>query len=100
MKKMTAVVVSALLSACTDPHGAEQAVEAMGMTDVTITGYRWTGCGKDDDQRTGYQATNIHGQRIEGVVCGNWTPFGKSNTVRIDRVVATNATDNNIPVRQ
>lgn len=78
------LLATSLLAACSDPVGADRAVRAMGFTDVTTTGYRFTGCGKDDDQSTGFTARNPRGEMISGVVCSNWSPFGKTSTVRID----------------
>lgn len=78
------LLATSLLAACSDAPGADRAVRAMGFTDVTTTGYRFTGCGKDDDQSTGFTARNPRGEMVSGVVCSNWSPFGKTSTVRID----------------
>lgn len=89
MKAKPLVAIAALIvtTGCTDRAGAIQAAEAYGLSDVEAGDYAWFGCGKDDDQRTAFTATNAQGQRVEGVVCGNWGPFGKYNTVRIARVI-------------
>ena len=87
MKRMALLGVIALapvLGACTDADGARRTAEAHGFTDVAITGYRWTGCSRDDETHTGFEATNQRGDRVSGVVCGSWSLFGKSNTLRID----------------
>ena len=86
MKKFALVGLLAL-AACSDPNGAREAAEAYGLRDVQIGGYAWIGCARDDDQHTKFTATNANGQRVEGVVCGNWSPFGKYSTVRIRRVI-------------
>jgi len=83
--KMAGVMLAmGLLAACTDPGEATRAAEAYGFTNVQTTGFRWTGCGSDDDQATGFTAYNAQGRYVSGVVCSNWSPFGKSSTVRID----------------
>jgi hypothetical protein len=97
-KRLTLCVLLSL-AACSDPNETRQAVEAMGMKDVQPEGYAWFGCGRDDDQRTRFTATNPNGQRVEGVACSNWSPFGKATTVRIVRVLGR-AGGNAVPVAQ
>ena len=74
----------ASLAGCTAPEDTRRTVEAYGFTDIEITGYRFTGCSERDAQHTGFRATDLQGRRISGVVCSNWVPWGKSNTLRID----------------
>lgn len=84
MKHKLAIAAALFLAGCSDPNEARRTAESYGFKNVQTTGYRWTGCGKDDDVRTGFTATAPSGQQVTGVVCSNWSPFGKSSTVRID----------------
>lgn len=79
-----AVAAALLLPACSDPEAAVKTAKAHGFRDVQVTGHRWTGCGRDDDTSTGFTAFNQNGDAVSGVVCSNWSPFGKTNTLRID----------------
>jgi hypothetical protein len=72
------------LAACTDPEGAARAAQSYGFHDVKVTGHRFFGCAESDDTATGFTALNVNDQYVSGVVCGNLSVFGKSNTVRID----------------
>lgn len=85
MKKKKIITIAAIvsLSACTDTQEAQHVLEAQGFSDVVVTGYRFTGCGKDDNVRTGFEATSINGTPVTGVVCSG-IGWGKSSTVRID----------------
>lgn len=74
-----------VLAGCTDADGARRAVEAQGLKDVKITGYRFWGCssGKDSDDtyHTGFEAKGPSGQQVTGVVCSG---ILKGSTVRYD----------------
>ncbi|MCP1376020.1 hypothetical protein [Dyella lutea] len=70
------------LTACTDNETAARALHGAGYSDVQLTGYRWIGCGKDDDFSTGFKAKGPTGVPVTGVVCSSW--FGKGATVRQD----------------
>jgi len=63
------VLVSASIGACTNASSAKHALEAQGLTDVTITGYKPLTCGQSDWSSTGFEATNAQGARVTGVVC-------------------------------
>ena len=80
-----AVALAASLIACTDADQAKRAVEAQGLKDVKITGYRWFGCGdsknSSDTYHTGFEATGLNGQHVSGVVCSG---ILKGATVRYD----------------
>lgn len=78
------LLAASLLAGCSDAVGADRAVRAQGLSDIQITGYRWFGCGEKDDTSTGFTARNIRGEQVTGVVCSNWSPFGKTSTVRFD----------------
>lgn len=85
MRKTLAVVALALsLGACgINQTDAMRAIEAMGMTNVTFTGYRFNGCGRDDTRHEGFAATGVNGQPVTGVVCSG-IGWGKGITVRFD----------------
>ena len=86
MKNTIFIAITLLVAGCTDPVGAKEAVEAMGLHDVTTGGFTY-GCGQDDTYATSFEATNANGDRVRGVVCGGVGVFGKSNTVRIDGII-------------
>lgn len=81
---LIAAIAAVTLTACTDANNARRVLEASGYSDITTTGYRWTGCSKDDSVHTGFVAKGPTGKTVEGVVCQGWLPFAKSATVRID----------------
>ena len=68
-------------AACTDAAGTIHTVERQGFTRVSITGYRFFGCGEDDVFRTGFEAMAPNGERVTGVVCSGWL---KGYTLRLD----------------
>jgi hypothetical protein len=76
-----AFVAAALLTlaACTQPDDARRTLEAAGYSDIEITGYKAFGCSEDDYFHTGFRATGVNGQPVEGVVCGGWL---KGSTIR------------------
>jgi hypothetical protein len=78
MKKMI-LILALFLSACTDPQGAIITLSKQGYENITITGYDFFGCGKDDSVHTGFIAYK-DGNRIEGVVCSSL--FTKASTIR------------------
>ncbi len=80
---LTLLLVLAL-AGCTDPEATVRTAENHGFKDVKITGYRAFGCGKDDVQSTGFEATAPNGRRITGVVCSQPGIFGKAHTLRLD----------------
>lgn len=82
-----AIIAALALAGCSDPAGARQAVEAYGLTDVQPGGYAPFGCSDRDTVHTTFAATNVRGQRVEGIVCGDFGPFGKASTVRITRII-------------
>ena len=51
MNKLMILSVLSLVSltACTDPETAARAVRNVGLENFVATGYRFTGCGEDDD---------------------------------------------------
>lgn len=69
MKKIAAIALVALLSACTDPDTARHALENYGFTDIQIGGYAFYGCSKGDNFATKFTATNPQGKQVSGIVC-------------------------------
>lgn len=67
------------LAGCTDVEGAKRALEAEGFEKVSITGYRFFGCGKEDFH-TGFRACR-GAKCTTGVVCSGWF---KGGTIRHD----------------
>jgi hypothetical protein len=79
---LAVLLISALsaLSGCTSPSDAMRALDAEGMTEITITGYDYFACAEDDFYRTGFIATSREGKRISGTVCSGF--LFKNATVR------------------
>ena len=85
MKKFFVIALAALsLSACTDAPNANRVLQDAGYTDIQITGYQFSGCGKEDNYHTGFTAKGPTGRKVSGVVCSGYGVFGKSNTIRIN----------------
>lgn len=84
MRKITLIATLLLLVGCTDGDGARRTAEAHGLSHVKVTGYRFFGCGRDDNQHTGFTAVAPNGRPVAGVVCSSWGLFGKSFTLRLD----------------
>lgn len=63
-----------------DKAGMQAAVQDFGFTDVTLGGFAWLGCSKDDMFSRTWVGLGASGSRVEGVVCGGWA---KGYTVRI-----------------
>lgn len=86
MKKILMLFCLLALSSCMthDPEDAIRILEDAGYTEITLTGYRMTGCGEDDNMHTGFTAKGPTGRPVSGVLCGDYKLFGKSNTIRID----------------
>ena len=70
-----------VLTACSDPSGAQRALDDLGLKNIQTTGYRWFGCDKNDLYHTGFTAVNPNGKQVSGVVCSG---IFKGNTVRFD----------------
>ena len=70
MKKefMLLILSIILFLGCTDKENAEKFLKKEGYTDITITGYNFFACTKDDSERTGFIA-KIDGKVVEGTVC-------------------------------
>lgn len=57
------------VAGCTDPKRATKALEGMGYTNITITGYSVFGCSDSEAMRTGFVATDQRGNRVTGTFC-------------------------------
>jgi hypothetical protein len=86
MKKLLIIAAAALaLTGCfSDPNEATRVLTEAGYTQIQITGYQYTGCGKEDNIHTGFVALGPTHHKVSGVVCSDIGPFGKSNTIRIN----------------
>lgn len=80
-KFFASIILMLSLSACSSSNDAHRALESAGFTEISITGYRFTGCGEDDDFTTGFTARNPQGKYVSGVVCSGWF---KGGTIRFD----------------
>jgi len=80
---MIVLLLASLLTACLpmSDERATRALEAAGMTNISLGGMAIFGCGEKDTFRKSFTATSANGQRVEGVVCGGLL---KGATVRID----------------
>ncbi len=80
---MRILILFLLLSfvGCTNNHTAQRALAGAGYTKVTLTGYRFFGCGEDDFYHDGFEAVGPSGQKVAGVVCSG---ILKGATVRLD----------------
>ncbi len=82
MKHLLLLAPLALMG-CTQPDKAVSVLHAHGFSSITTTGYKLFACSEDDIYATGFEATSITGNRVEGVVCSGAL---KGATVRVQRV--------------
>lgn len=68
-KTLFALLLALSLGACTNNNEAERILHSQGYTDITYTGYAFFACSDDDTIHTGFEATSISGDRVEGAVC-------------------------------
>jgi outer membrane PBP1 activator LpoA protein len=81
---LTALVLSLVLTACTNPEGAASTLAAQGYTDIEIKPYGIMNafqCSEDDQLRTRFRAKSPSGAIVNGVVCQG---FLKGSTIRFD----------------
>lgn len=57
------------LAGCTDSGIATRALEGAGYSNISMTGYDWFACGRDDFYHTGFAAKGPTGKEVRGVVC-------------------------------
>lgn len=67
------------LSSCTDEPTATRILSQEGYEEITLTGYQWLACGRDDFFHTGFVAIK-NNKAIEGTVCSGL--FFKNATIR------------------
>ena len=79
MKKLLIVLMLFGVMGCTSPEHSKKTLNAMGYTEVEITGYKILGCGEQDVFRTGFTAKSPNGITTSGVVCSG---MFKGSTVR------------------
>jgi hypothetical protein len=80
MKKLLMISACLFLAACTDTAGADRAIRNMGLDPVSVGGYAFFACSKDDTFATKFTAKNKDGQTVRGVVCKGL--LFKGSTVR------------------
>lgn len=64
-----------------DTSRALRALGAQGVTNVTLTGYKFFGCDSREYHSTGFKGTGANGKPVSGVVCSG---VFKGVTVRYD----------------
>lgn len=82
MSKTLILFALLAVAGCSNTDKATQALKGAGYTAIKITGYRWTGCGKDDTYSTGFEAKGPTGVPVSGVVCSG--VMFKGSTIRLD----------------
>ena len=82
MKKILAICAVLVLSACDDTEGAMRTVKQAGLTPVSVGGYDFFACSRDDFYHTKFTATNAQGMTVNGVVCRGL--MFKASTVRYE----------------
>jgi len=75
MKKIfLAAFACVALSACgeVDRTKATSLLQAQGLTDIRLTGYSafFAGCSEDDSYNSGFEAKDVRGNYVKGVICG------------------------------
>lgn len=80
MKRLLLASALLLLTSCSDADGATRVLQQAGYTNIQTTGYAWFGCSEDDTWATGFVATSVSGDRVEGVVCAG---LMKGATIRV-----------------
>ena len=83
MKRVAALALLCLLSACSRPEQARNVLEGEGYANIQIKGYDFFSCSRGDRFHTKFEATGPTGKHVEGVVCSG---ILKGATVRITRV--------------
>ena len=57
------------------------ALNAQGISNVTLTGYKFFGCASGEYYSTGFKGIGVNGKPVSGVICSG---FLKGVTVRYD----------------
>lgn len=91
MKTLRTLAIAALLGAslasagCAGSSSKDKVREALldaGYSAITIDGYAWWGCGKDDDYGFRFSATGPTGRPVKGVACSSFFDT-KGTTIRL-----------------
>ena len=73
--------ITAAITGCTDPEGAERTLAANGYTEIKLNGSDYAACG-NDWYSTRFEARSPSGTHLTGVVCkGFWQ---KATTIRFE----------------
>ena len=71
-----------LLASCgVNPSTATRALEAQGFSEITIDGFAWIGCGREDTFASNFSAKGANGAVVTGQVCQG---LFKGTTIRLD----------------
>lgn len=81
MKRTILILILAGLCSCARPDQTTRVLSDQGYTNITITGYRWFTCDKNDTFCTGFKATTATGKQVTGAVGAGWF---KGATIRLD----------------
>jgi hypothetical protein len=81
MKSLLLATFLLLLSGCTDPNKAAEALKNLGLGPITVGGYDLFACSEDDFFHTHFTAKRPDGKIVSGTVCAGWF---KGQTVRFD----------------
>lgn len=76
------VLTVGLCVGCTQPETAQRVLTGSGYKDISMQGYDWFNCSKDDFYHDKFTATGSTGQKVSGVVCGGL--LFKGATIRLD----------------
>lgn len=79
LKLITTLCVLLIITGCTDKENAERILKNDGFTHISVTGYNFFACSKDDFQHTGFIAKKGE-NTVEGTVCSGL--FFKNSTIR------------------
>lgn len=77
-----ASLLTAVLCGCTQPETAQRVLTGAGYKDISMQGYDWLNCSKDDTYHDKFTATGPTGQKVSGVVCAGL--FFKGATIRLE----------------
>jgi hypothetical protein len=67
--RIALLVIAALTAGCTSNADSYRALNEAGYSDVTLDGFAWLQCGKDDTFATSFRAKGPTGVAVKGAVC-------------------------------
>lgn len=82
MKQILILCLLVMTSSCTSRSDADRALDALGFTDIEVTGYRMFSCGDDYFYHTGFHAMNPQHKKVSGTVCSGF--LFKNSSVKFD----------------